>query len=247
MTRVIGFIESSQTDKTIAVAMTRTAEPHPGPFTTESVALTEGNSVDYRLLRAVVGCVREAVFVIDHQYWTILACNAQAEATFACPANDMVDRDTRVLHVDAVHCAPFGSRSHADAAVGRPSRVRCWMRRADGACFPSETTLTPVEDAGGRPVAVFMVRDLSPENRAGEGVARAYAQLTQRERQVLAQTLRGRSAKQIARALSLSHRTVELHRARVLQKFRVRTVHQLLAEVTADDTVRQATLSGPPA
>jgi PAS domain S-box-containing protein len=227
--------------------MTCTAEVHPGPFTTESAALTEGNSVDYRLLRAIVGSVREAVFVIDHQYWTILACNAQAEATFACPANDMVDRDTRVLHVDAVHCAPFGPRGHADAAVGRPSRVRRWMRRADGECFPSENTLTPAEDAGGRNVAVFMVRDLSPETHTADRVARAYAQLTQRERQVLAHTLRGQSAKQIARALSLSHRTVELHRARVLRKFNVRTVPQLLAEVTASEVVREATLLDPPA
>jgi DNA-binding CsgD family transcriptional regulator len=233
-------------DRTIASAMARNAELHPGPFTTESVALTEGNSVDYRLLRAIVGCVREAVFVIDHQYWTILACNAQAEAMFACPANDMVDRETSVLHVDAVHCAPFGSRSHADAAVGRPSRVRCWMRRANGACFPSENTLTPAEDAGGRNVAIFMVRDLSPETHTADSVARAYAQLTQRERQVLAHTLRGQSAKQIARALSLSHRTVELHRARVLRKFNVRTVPQLLAEVTASEVVREATLLDPP-
>lgn len=226
--------------------MTRTAELHPGPFTTESVALTEGNSVDYRLLRAIVGSVREAVFVIDYQHRTILACNAQAEATFACPAKDMVDRETSVLHVDAVHYDDFASRSHANASAGRPLRVRYWMRRADGACFPSENTLTLAEDAGGRNVAVFMVRDLSPETQTADSVARAYALLTQRERQVLAHTLRGQSAKQIARALSLSHRTVELHRARVLRKFNVRTVPQLLAEVTASEVVREATLLDPP-
>jgi len=227
--------------------MTCTAHAQPGPFVNESVALTEGDSVDYRILRAVVGSVREAVFVIDYKHRIILACNTQAEATFACPANDMIDHETRVLHVDTAHFDDFVSRSHANVAVGRPLRVHSWMRRSDGACFPSETTLTPAEDAGGRHVAVLLVRDLSPESRAGDSVARAYAQLTQRERQVLAHTLRGKSAKQIARALSLSHRTVELHRARVLRKFNVRTVPELLAEVTASDVVRQATLRHSPA
>jgi protein AroM len=52
--------------------------------------------------------------------------------------------------------------------------------------------------------------------------------LTLRERQVLAQVLEGRSNKVIGRALKISYRTVEIHRARAMTKLRVISVTQLI-------------------
>jgi DNA-binding CsgD family transcriptional regulator len=54
------------------------------------------------------------------------------------------------------------------------------------------------------------------------------ALLTLRERQVLAQVLEGRSNKVIGRALKISYRTVEIHRARAMTKLRVISVTQLI-------------------
>jgi DNA-binding CsgD family transcriptional regulator len=48
------------------------------------------------------------------------------------------------------------------------------------------------------------------------------------------------SAKEVARKLSLSHRTVEQHRNSILQKFQLRSVKQLLAEVATLGAVSQA-------
>jgi two-component system response regulator DctR len=52
--------------------------------------------------------------------------------------------------------------------------------------------------------------------------------LSGREREVLAHALQGLSSKQIARQLSLSHRTVEHHRSRLLEKLGVSSVVELM-------------------
>lgn len=52
--------------------------------------------------------------------------------------------------------------------------------------------------------------------------------LTRREREVLDHIAAGLANKVIAQELGISERTVELHRAHVMQKFRVRNIAQLL-------------------
>jgi two-component system response regulator DctR len=51
--------------------------------------------------------------------------------------------------------------------------------------------------------------------------------LSQREREVLALALEGRLNKQIAQDLSITMRTVEVHRARALEKMQARTLIEL--------------------
>ncbi len=53
------------------------------------------------------------------------------------------------------------------------------------------------------------------------------AKLTAREREVMGRVVRGERNKEIARTLGLSVRTVELHRARVMEKLGARTVCDL--------------------
>ncbi|HEX6144236.1 MAG TPA: response regulator [Geminicoccaceae bacterium] len=54
------------------------------------------------------------------------------------------------------------------------------------------------------------------------------ASLTGREREVFEQLLTGRSNKQIARALDISPRTVEIHRARVMEKMAAGSLAELV-------------------
>lgn len=55
-----------------------------------------------------------------------------------------------------------------------------------------------------------------------------YERLTPRERQVMALVVEGLSNKEIARVLEVSHRTIDVHRARVMEKMQVRTLPQLV-------------------
>jgi FixJ family two-component response regulator len=62
-----------------------------------------------------------------------------------------------------------------------------------------------------------------------------YAQLTPREREVMGFLTAGQSSKEIARRLGISHRTVEVHRTRVMHKMQVTNLIELAAAAQASD------------
>ncbi len=59
------------------------------------------------------------------------------------------------------------------------------------------------------------------------------AELTPREREVAALLMHGQTSKEIGKALAISHRTVEIHRAKLMRKYQAHStpdlVHRLLA------------------
>jgi two-component system response regulator FixJ len=81
-----------------------------------------------------------------------------------------------------------------------------------------------------RLAAVLALNAIPAPRPAQESTTRArYQRLTERERQVMALVVAGRPNKDIARALRISHRTVEIHRSRVLRKMEAPTVMALAA------------------
>lgn len=67
----------------------------------------------------------------------------------------------------------------------------------------------------------------SESNR--ERVLGRYGSLTPREKQVMAQVVEGKSNKKIAKKLDISHRTVELHRTRMMAKMQAMSIPNLVA------------------
>jgi len=61
-----------------------------------------------------------------------------------------------------------------------------------------------------------------------------HACLTPRESLILAEIVEGLSSKEIARALELSPRTIEFHRANLLRKWGARNTAQLVRKVLGD-------------
>ena len=90
------------------------------------------------------------------------------------------------------------------------------LRRAIRAVQQGEAFLSP-------PVASRLTAavrgELEREARTGD-----VGSLTAREREVLAGIARGRTNKEIAASLGISHRTVETHRESLMRKLRIRTV-----------------------
>ena len=67
----------------------------------------------------------------------------------------------------------------------------------------------------------------------------ALARLTSRERQVLDHAARGLHAKEIAEALGISPRTVEVHKTRIMDKLNVRNVAELVRFAVAAERTRR--------
>lgn len=73
----------------------------------------------------------------------------------------------------------------------------------------------------------------SAEKAVNDSVASRLAMLTEREREVLALAVVGHPNKEIARRLGISHRTVEIHKARLMHKTGAATVLDLARLVEA--------------
>ena len=70
-------------------------------------------------------------------------------------------------------------------------------------------------------------------NQADRHAVARYAQLTERECEVLGLIVEGLTNKEIGRALTLSPRTVESHRARVFAKLEVASLAHLIRQYAA--------------
>ena len=85
---------------------------------------------------------------------------------------------------------------------------------------------------------LFAARQREAEAASRRGLAARRATLSAREEEVMALMLTGSMNKQIAAALEISMRTVEVHRGRVLAKMGVRNAVELAAMLSADEGTR---------
>ncbi|HQD13912.1 MAG TPA: response regulator [Ottowia sp.] len=94
----------------------------------------------------------------------------------------------------------------------------------------------PVDDEallGAVQAAVRTHLALRRQDAAGREARQRHALLSAREREVLALVIKGQTSKEIARALQLSPRTVETHRAHLQDKLQVQTLAQLVRQYAA--------------
>ncbi len=146
-----------------------------------------------------------------------------------------VDRAGRVLW-----STPQATRllEEADApGAGLAAAVAAWIRRstAEAAAFPPTSVTIPFGRAGERRLEVSYVGQVAPDELllrlvagqgAGEatteaGLLREALKLTAREAEVLLWISRGKSNRDIAEILGLSHRTVSKHLEQIFEKLGV--------------------------
>jgi RNA polymerase sigma factor (sigma-70 family) len=99
--------------------------------------------------------------------------------------------------------------------------------------FEDEILLTRVR------AAIAASRNQAREIEERRAVLAALERLTPREREVLPLVAKGLTSKEVARLLGASHRTIEIHRANLMQKLEAPT----LADLVRADLLIQAALA----
>lgn len=182
---------------------------------------------------ALVAFDHAPVGLILTRYRLIERCNAQFARMFGHAPRDLEGRTLVRLYPSAREFADIGEIVLPQIARDREYSDERIMKRADGSLFwvrAHGRTLTP-EDPFAR--CVWSFSDLSDH--------RPVADLTTRERQIAMLMVEGLTAKEIARKLDLSHRTVEAHRGRMMKKLSARGAPDLVARLSGFPDLRGRT------
>ena len=160
----------------------------------------------------------------------IVDCNRHLCEMFGADREQLVGQSFQVLYPSADEFERTGSRiapmlsrngTYADDRI---------MKRVDGR-FKGETfwchvTGHALNREQPHESGIWTFEDLSSQRPVK-------AELTPREREVAAYLMQGLTSKEIGKVLSISHRTVEIYRARLMRKYKASTtaglVHKLMA------------------
>ncbi|QTD46575.1 PAS and helix-turn-helix domain-containing protein [Ottowia testudinis] len=158
----------------------------------------------------------------------IVDCNQRVCEMFGATPEQLIGQRFRILYPSADEYERTGAR--IAPILGRDGvyadhRV---MRRVGGALasqtFWCHVTGRAIDRDAPHAAGIWTFEDLSAQRPVT-------AALTPREREVAAQLLQGLTAKEIGRALGLSHRTVEVHRARLMRKYQASTAAELVQKL----------------
>lgn len=98
------------------------------------------------------------------------------------------------------------------------------MRHRDGHLFWCHVSGRSLDRSDPFACAVWSFQDLSSDRPVS-------TPLTTREREIAQLLVAGKTSKQIARCLAISHRTVEAHRARLMKKLDVASPGEMIAKL----------------
>jgi len=177
--------------------------------------------VDYRLAfdMAPVGLVLS-------RNRTMIDCNRHVCEMFGASRELLIGQSFQVLYPSADEYERLGAYMEPILnAKGHYADNRI-MKRANGEVFWCHVSGRALNREAPHESGIWSFEDLSSQRPVK-------AELTGREREVAARLLQGLTSKEIGRTLEISHRTVEIYRARLMRKYNASTaadlVHKLLA------------------
>src|SRR6056297_100163 len=160
--------------------------------------------------------------LLEHRI--IRACNLQFAAIFGDTPPDYTDIPLARYYPSIEDYRRIGADALAVMRkTGRYSDERV-MKRRDGTLFWCRVRGQSLTPEAPFQRGIWSFSDLSEE--------RPLVALTQREREVAILTCRGLTSKEIGLELGLSYRTVEVYRARLLEKFHARKLAELVAKLS---------------
>src|SRR3954468_14739802 len=177
--------------------------------------------VDYRLafdLAPVGLCLSRNRAIVD--------CNEQLCEMFASSRQELIGQSFQELYPSADEYERLGARMAPILnARGHYADDRI-LKRSNGEVFWCHVTGRALNRQAPHESGIWSFEDLSAQRPVK-------AELTPREREVAARLLDGMTSKEIGKTLAISHRTVEIYRARLMRKYKANTtadlVHKLMA------------------
>lgn len=151
----------------------------------------------------------------------IRACNNRFAALFGYGKEELLGQSFRMLYASLSDFERIRDVGFEALMAGRDYSGERVMPRRDGSLFWCRCRAFAFCAEAPLKRAILTYADLSD--------VRPVISLTAREREVMQHLARGFTSKEIARLLSISPRTVEEHRARLLSKLDARNVAELLA------------------
>lgn len=161
---------------------------------------------------------------------SIIDCNQALCEMFGAAREQLVGQSFLVLYPSADEYERTGERiSPLLNRNGTYADNRIMKRvggRLQGETFWCHVTGRALNRSEPHEAGIWSFEDLSADRPVK-------ADLTGREREVAAYLMQGLTSKQIGKTLAISHRTVEIYRARLMRKYKASTtadlVHKLLA------------------
>ena len=157
---------------------------------------------------------------------TMLDCNRHLCEMFGASRELLVGQSFQVLYPSLVEFERTGLRiapvmnrngTYADDRI---------MKRSNGETFWCHVTGRALNPNAPHEAGIWTFKDLSSRRPVK-------AELTAREREVAAHLMDGLTSKEIGKTLTISHRTVEIYRARLMRKYKASNtgdlVHKLMA------------------
>lgn len=152
-------------------------------------------------------------------------CNRHLCEMFGVSRELLLGQSFQVLYPSAIEFERTGSRiepilnrhgTYADERI---------MKRASGETFWCHVAGRALNQAAPHEAGIWTFEDLSSRRPVK-------AELTAREREVAAHVMNGLTSKEIGKILAISHRTVEIYRARLMRKYKASNagdlVHKLM-------------------
>lgn len=196
-------------DPTTAPKPVITAEPLPSPA-----------PVDYRLAfdMAPVGLVMS-------RHRVIVDCNEHLCEMFGATRERLNGQSFQILYPSVDEYERIGARMLPILNASGLYADNRIMKRVDGRLkgesFWCHVTGRALNRAAPHEAGIWSFEDLSSRRPVT-------AELTAREREVAAHLMAGLTSKEIGRALAISHRTVEIYRARLMRKYKASTTADLV-------------------
>ena len=155
-------------------------------------------------------------------------CNQQVLAMFGTTRETLVGRSFEMLYPTHDEFERTGERIVASLDRDGWYADERVMKRVGGPqcgelfwCHVSGRALDPAKPHA---AGIWSFEDLSPRRRVG-------IELTPREREIAALLIEGLTSKQIGKRLAISPRTVDVYRARLMQKYRASTTPELVQKL----------------